>query len=391
MKKICVLGNFSGRNAGDAAILGCLLKDVSERYENALFEIPTINTNFVRNSYSEYNIKPISLLPWNLSAKILGVPVFRSTLNADLVLSTDAILFDRRLYNPLFNYLWTLSIVLPMVKKRGIPFALYNSSLGPIKTNSGAACLKRVVSSADLVILRDKVSLELMKKLDFTHPNVIEGADCALNSEPVDDQEFERIKEKEGLFESGRPTIGININSYVDKYVSQSGQSFGRDNLTTLYARTVDRLVKDLDVDILFVETQHMDLGIAFETLSKIKNRTRVKLISNKIYSYRQICSVLKRLDLFVGMRTHSLIMASAMGVPVAGINTYPKNRGYMQTIGMDGNLIEFKDLSIDAFFDLIKGVYESKETHRDKMLPLVEQEKNKAAGSADHLKKIFT
>lgn len=96
MTKICVLGNFSGRNAGDAAILGGLLEDVSALHPDALFLVPTINTGFVRRAFPRYRVKPVSLMPWNMSLKILGVPVFTSTLGADLVLVTDAILFERR-------------------------------------------------------------------------------------------------------------------------------------------------------------------------------------------------------------------------------------------------------------------------------------------------------
>ena len=95
MKKITVLGNFSGRNAGDAAILGCLLKDISTRFKRAKFYIPTINTDFVNRSFSIYNIHPVGMMPWNLSVKILGLPVLRTVLTSDLILVTDAILFDR--------------------------------------------------------------------------------------------------------------------------------------------------------------------------------------------------------------------------------------------------------------------------------------------------------
>ncbi len=53
MKKITVLGNNSGRNAGDAAILGCLLEDISAEYPDVEFHIPTINTKFVAESFGQ--------------------------------------------------------------------------------------------------------------------------------------------------------------------------------------------------------------------------------------------------------------------------------------------------------------------------------------------------
>lgn len=390
MKKICILGSFSGRNAGDAAILGGLLEDISTNYENVLFEIPTINTKFIRETYNEYNVKPTSLMPWNFSAKIFGLPIFRSILNADLVLVTDAILFDRKLYNPLFNHLFTLSLVLPLAKKRGIPVVLYNCSLGPIRSHKGRLCLEKVINSAHTVILRDQISLELIERENLKHQNTIEGADCALNSKPVSENRFIEICKKEHLFENGIPSIGFNINSYIDVFIQKDKKSFGQSNLVNLYAETADKVIEASDVDIIFIETQYMDMGIANEVKEKIKNYNRVRMISNRYYNYREICAVMKRLELLVGMRTHSLILASSMGVPVVGIETYPKNRGFMRTIGLEENLIKFRDLSVDAFFRLIDFAYKERKNIKKKMIPLVEKEKAKARKSAEFLRKFL-
>lgn len=383
MKKITVLGNFSGRNAGDAAILGCLLKDISTRFKRAKFYIPTINTKFVNRSFSIYNIHPVGMMPWNLSAKILGLPVLRTVLSSDLVLVTDAILFDRKLYNPLFNYLWTLSKILPMANKRGIPVVLYNSSLGPVRSKAGKQALEQVIDSAELLILRDKESVELLQRLGLDHPNIVEGADCALNAEPANEKRFQEICDAEALFQSTRPVVGFNVNSYVDAFVRNDGVSFGRESLVRLYAETVDRVIEALGVDIIFTETQHMDMNIANEVLAAVRQRQRVRLISNRKYSYGDICSVLRRLDLFVGMRTHSLILSSAMGTVPVGIVTYPKNRGYMRTIGLGKNLIEFADLSTDKFVELIISAFHQRSELKNEMIPLLLREKAKARDAA--------
>jgi len=386
MKKINVIGNFSGRNAGDAAILGCLLQDVSALYQDVLFYIPTINPRFVNRAHRAHNIQSVSLLPWNLSLKIFGLPILRSTMKSDLVLVTDAILFDRKLYNPLFNYLWTLSLVLPKAKAKGIPVVLYNCSLGPVRSAKGKACLKRVIDSAEMVILRDQESVELLKRENITHPRIIEGADCALNARPAEDDRFAEICRREQLFTSDRPAVGFNVNSYVDAFVRTDGQNFGRENLVDLYAQSVDQTIESHDVDVILIETQHMDMGIANEVLAKIRRRDRVRVISNRAYSYNDICAVLKRLRLFVGMRTHSLILSSAMGIPPVGIVTYPKNRGYMRTIGMEANLIEFRDLSVEKFTAKIASALQRRDQLQTQMLPQVEAEKAKAHKSAELL-----
>jgi len=383
MKTITVLGNFSGRNAGDAAILGGLVSDISSQFEDVQFKVPTIKPGFVRRAYVGYNVRPVSILPWTFSIKILGVPTFWTTLHADLVLVTDAILFDRKLYNPLYNYLWTLSQVLPMAKKRNIPVVLYNCSLGPIKTKQGRACLKRVVDSADILVLRDVESIDLLKTLNISHNNIHIGADCALNVEPSPDATFATISEQEQLFTHGRPLVGFNVNSYVDAYVRQNGQAFGRQRFISLFAETVDRTIDEFGVDVVFVETQHMDMHIASKVIAHIKNRHNIKLISNIKYSYQDICAVLKRLELFVGMRTHSLIFSTAMGIPAAGVITYPKNRAYMKTIGQENRLVDFEDFSVEQFFDVIAKTWQQRQEIRQTLQQKVTIEKKKAKNSA--------
>lgn len=386
MKTVAILGNYSGRNAGDAAILGCLLKDIASRYPNIEFHIPTINPGFVLQAFAKYNVKPVGLLPWNFSAKIYGVPVYRTAFNADLILVTDAILFDRKLYNPLYNYLWTLSRVLPGAKERGIPTVLYNGSLGPIRTPAGEKCLKRVVDSADVLILRDRDSIDLLQHLKFSHANVQMGADCALNAAASPDTRFREICRNENLFATDRPVIGFNVNSYVDVFVREKGRKFGREQLVALYSQTVDRVIERLGADVIFIETQHMDMRIAQQVLDQIKNKEHIRLISNKRYSYRDICAVMRRLQLFAGMRTHSLILSSAMHIPPVGILTYPKNLGYMRTIGLEHNLIDFRELSVDRYSDLIISMFENRQSVRNEMIPRVNREKEKASAAADIL-----
>ncbi len=389
MKTINVIGNFSGRNAGDAAILGGVLEDVSKQFSDIRFTIPTINTGFVKQHYAEYPIKPISMMPWNFSVKIFSLPVLRAAVKADVVLVTDAILFDRKLYNPLYNYLWTLSHILPQAFRKGVPVVLYNCSLGPIRTEAGHEALQRILDHTSALILRDQESVDLLQRQGFHHPRVIEGADCALNAVPAPEERFAQICKEADLFASGRPVIGFNVNSYVDAFVRQGG-TFGREHLVQIYAETVDRTIRELDVDVIFVETQHMDMGIANEVLARITQRERVRLISNRKYSYREICAVLQHLQLFAGMRTHSLILSSAMGVPPVGILTYPKNRGYMRTIGMESHLVEFKELSVESYFSRIRAAFQQREQIRGAMLPQVAREKEKARRSAEVLKEYL-
>jgi polysaccharide pyruvyl transferase WcaK-like protein len=387
-KRVAVLGNFSGRNAGDAAILGGLLRDLTRTFprRQMRFEIPTIKPGFVARAYVEYPVRPISLLPTNLSLKILGLPVVRCVLGADLVLVTDAILFDRRLYNPLFNYLHTLSWVLPLGARRGVPVVLYNVSLGPVTTPAGRKCLKRVLEASRKVIVRDRLSADLAREIDPGGPEPRLAADCALSVLPAPAERVAALAREHGVLQSGRPTLGFNVNAYVDTYVRGSSRGIGDEVFQQRVAAVIDRAVRTLGVDVLLVETQPMDLRMARGVLERVQQRARVGMVANPPLGHAEIAGFLGRLDAFVGMRTHSLILAASMHTPLGGIIAYPKNRGFLESIDCGDQMLEFRDFSEENLWALVRRTWEGRASLRRRLQASVERERAKAEAAAREL-----
>lgn len=384
--RVCVLGNFSGRNAGDMAILGCLMRDLAAEYPGASFVVPTLNPRFVAESFPHLSIQPVSLQPWALSLKIFGLPIFRAVLSSEMVLVTDNILFDRKLFNPLFNYLSTLSLVLPLARRRGIPVILYNMSLGPISTAAGKYCFGRVIRNTDLIILRDSQSLELLERLGMPSGPVEMGADCALNADPCPPERLQAIAAREGLFRNPRGTVGFNVNAYLDAYLNPPGGGSDPQQFQDVIAQSVDRVIEATGLEALFVVTQVMDLPITRQVLSRIRHRDAVRLVSNQDYTYEELAGILGGLELLVGMRTHALILASAMGTPVVGILSYPKTAGYLASIEQERWCIPFHQLSVPTLTSLVLEACERRAEMRAALAPAIEREKRKARGSARRL-----
>lgn len=384
MKRVCVIGNFSGRNAGDAAILGGLLADVTAEFgPGILFDVPTIKPAFVARRYAAFNVKPTGLLPWNLSVKILGLPIVRSVLAADLVLVTDAILFDRKLFNPLFNYLSTMALVLPLARRRGIPVVLYNVSLGPADTRAGARCLRRVIDAANEVIVRDDESLELMDRLGIPRDGFHRGADCALNVTPTGGDALDAILDGSGVPRDERPIMTVNVNSYLNVFLKEGSRRWTAEAFADCMAAVLDRVIGALDVNVVVVETQPMDLKLTGRVLERLRQRDRVGLVTNVEHSYGDLAGVFSRAELHVGMRTHSLILATSVGTPVVGIIATPKNRGYMRSIEQDARMVEFVDLTEDHLVDVITRAWEERAAIREELKPTIEREKEKARAGA--------
>lgn len=386
MKRICVIGNFSGRNAGDAAILGGLLENVSRLYPDAEFDVPTINPGFVARQYKDYRVTPVPMLPWNLSVKILGLPIFRSVLRSDLVLVTDAILFDLRLFNPLFNYLSTMALVLPLAKRRGIPVVLYNVSLGPVSTKAGIGCLRRVLDASSKVIVRDTESIEMLKRVGLEREGIRIAADCALNTVPPDEARVAQIVRERDLVFGEPGVMTFNVNSYVDVFVRGQKKGIGLDEFVPLMAEAFDRVIEGLNVHPLFVVTQPMDFTITNAVMSRMRQREKIRTVANPEYSYRDLTALFAKTEMHIGMRTHSLILATSVGTPVVGIIATPKNRGYMKSIRQDERMVEFKDLTVEYLVAKVRATWENRKAIRAELLPIVAEEKRKARESAAEL-----
>lgn len=327
-RRVLVVGNYSGRNAGDAALLEGLLRDVVRAYPEAdlRFRVPTISPGFVRATYPE-NVEPVGLLPWHLSLKILGVPIVREVLRADLVLVTDAILFDRKLYNPLHNYLHTLSWVLPLGARRGVPVVLYAVSLGEIRTEAGERCLRRVLGAARSVLVRDRESAAMARSLapEGVAPALV--ADCAFSSEPAAEARVEEICRRRGLFRSGRPVLAVNVNAYLDRYVGEPGERIGDATFQAIVAGAL------------------------------------------------------------VGMRTHSLILAARVRTPLGGIVTYPKTAGFLASVGLGEERFEFDGFDQEALWRFLRSVWERRDAIRGRLEETVPEQERLARRAAEGLR----
>lgn len=381
MKRVTVLGNFSGRNAGDNAILGNLLDDITEKYSNIKFLIPTWSVGFVNKHFGHHDIKAMGLKPWNMAFKILGYPTYKSMIDTDLILITDNILFDRKYFNPLFNYLSTIALFAPMSKKRNIPILPYNASLGPITTDRGRIAMQKILDASPYLSVRDQQSKDMLDNNKLKYKKIIDGADCAINTKIIDDSRIDQIAKGEGLFNNPNGTLSFNINAYIDSWqkLMEGGEGFGREKFVELIAKTLDTIIEDLNVDIMFTVTQVMDITITNEVLAKVNNREKITVIANAKYTYQEITSLLSKCGLHVGMRTHSLILSSAAFTPMITINAYPKSGGYVRTIGQGDWIIDFEEMNLENLMKMIKSGWEKRLETKEKMIPQVKSEQQKA------------
>jgi len=382
MVSITILGSFSGRNAGDAAILASTISDIKDLAPETRFEVPTLNPFFISKNYPSSYVRPVSILPWNLSLKLLGLPTLMSIRRTDLSLITDAILYDVGLYNPLNNHLFGLASIVAYARRLGKRIFGLNCGVGPVYTKMGKRLVKYICDNNELIIVRDEYSRCLLQNVGVSKPSIIVGADSALLNKPAETSRINEILSENGIDKS-RGLIGFNITKYLDTWIAKGEERIDKQFFQTTIAKVVDRLVEDLGVDVVFVVTQPMDAGIVKETFEKIKNREHVKAIGSRgNYMNHELMGVLSKMDLFIGMRYHSLILSSAMNVPIVGIAYTPKVKSLLGQIGQSERVIDFQDFDVEKLYLLAKNAWDQREETRKEIEPKVNELKTKALQS---------
>ncbi|MBP7829859.1 MAG: polysaccharide pyruvyl transferase family protein [Kiritimatiellae bacterium] len=345
IQSITLLGSSSGRNAGDAALVAAIMDSVDRALGRRIrYEIPTPRAAYIRDHYPN-DARPVGMMPWQLSVKMLGLPTLRSILRTDLTLIFDAILFDRSLFNPLFNFLSTLYLLLPLARRFGKRMACYDVGVGPIHTRAGRHMLRRVLGCMDFVTVRDEAGLALLRENGIEHPRARLAADAALNAPAADAAAVDAIFRRAGLA-PGEPALGININRYLDTWAAPGRRSMGAEAFLNVFAGALTRVWNELKTPLVFVTTQHHDVEITRDLMDRLPPGVKTALIANRDYDHAETKGALGRLDLLCGMRLHSLILATAGLTPAVGIAYQPKVKYYFDTLGLGDRVLSFDDFT---------------------------------------------
>jgi polysaccharide pyruvyl transferase WcaK-like protein len=382
LNSITLLGSSSGRNAGDAALMSGIMDCVDAACgERLLYEIPTIKPGFVRENYAN-RVRAVGMLPWNLSVKMLGLPTYRSVMRTDLTLIFDAILFDRALFNPLFNFLSTLYLILPQARKRGKKMGFYDVGTGPVNTKAGRRMLREISDMMDFITVRDQDSYDILMDIGVKNPRILQAADAAVNVQPSDDARCAQILERHGL-KPGEPFLAANINIYLDTWAGPNRKPLTREQFMAAYVAAMDRVMDRVDAPVVFVVTQHADVGLNREVIGRLRRPERTRMVTNVEYSNYDIKGFLGKASLLCGMRLHSMILASSALTPIVGLAYQPKVHHYFRTLGLEKYSMSFDDFSAESLERHILEGWAAKDAIRKRLeerIPVLQREARKAA-----------
>ena len=120
----------------------------------------------------------------------------------------------------------------------------------------------------------------------------------------------------------------------------------GKDKFLTIYAGALNQFVKQVNVPIMFVSTQHHDVPVTKELMSKISPAHKTGLLSNVTYNHYDIKGVMGKLSMLFGMRLHATILSASALTPTLGLSYQPKVADFFVRMGMPELSLSFDNFT---------------------------------------------
>jgi len=382
INSITILGSSSGRNAGDAALLSGIMDCIDAACgTRMLYEIPTYRPPYIWNNYQN-RVRPISMLPWHGTVGMLGVPTWSSIRRSKLTIIYDAMLFDRKLWNPLTNYMSTAWAYLKHMRRNGSLVGFYNVGAGPVTTDWGKRMLHELAELADFITVREVDSYNLLRDMGVNEDKMLITADNAIPVRASSPEVVRSIFQELGM-PLGEEVLAININSYLNSWAGLGQKTLTADSFIAAYAAALNRFLKEVSVPVLFVATQHSDVPVTRQLMNAVNAPKGKALFSNIRYNHHDVKGVLEHVSMLFGMRLHANILATSALTPAVALVFQQKVKSYFDLLGLSDNVMSFADFSEEALLAKLQYGWSRRRDIRqqlEKVIPVLSKETGKSA-----------
>lgn len=339
-ESVLMSGYYGFDNSGDDAILKAIVKDLKEF--NKDLDITVLSNNPAKTE-SMYPVKAVNRFRF----KEVICAIKKSSL---LISGGGSLLQDITSTRSLLYYLAVMTIA----KLYGKRVMVYANGIGPINKNINRVLTKWVLNRADLITLRDEDSREYLEKMKVKNREIYVTADPVFTLDPSSEKVVDKILINENI-PKGYNLIGISVRPWKNA-----------NNLEEIISKTIDYIIKNHGVKVVIIPMHYPeDLEISLNILSRVKEDGCFVL--RQKYSVEEIMGVIKRLDVIVAMRLHSLIYAATQSVPMVGLVYDPKVEGILNSIGME-HMLNVEDLDYDKLISDIDYVWDNKESIKSEL-----------------------
>ncbi len=203
-----------------------------------------------------------------------------------------------------------------------------------------------VLNRADVVSVRDPLSIENLKKIGVTK-ELVAVADPGYSLEPAPKEQARQIFGDMGIEKSGKPLVGLNMRYVRDERIDNA-------KVVDETVKLVQYLTRERGADVLFIPiSQHPseyfedDLDFGRQVRSRLEGCEGFYLL--EYYPHPTVmAALLGQMDLCILMRLHAVLLTAKMGVPLFVISYDHKVTQAAKALGKEDHTIVLDDFEFN-------------------------------------------
>ena len=306
---VVICGAYGRGNAGDDAILEAILQEMRGIDPDMPVLVLSKSPKETRLTYRVRAVQRFNYPAWRKAMR-------HSKLYIN---GGGSLIQDVTSRRSLWFYLHNIS----SAKRLGCKVQMYGCGIGPVSRVSHRRMATQVLNAdVDVITLREPDSLEELKSMGVTKPEIFLTADPALtlNCAPPD-------KTDSVLLQAGIPTGGRYLCFALRKWK-------GFEEKAPVFAAAAEYAYHRHGLTPVFLAVEkHQDplaAAIAAQGVSV------PHYFLNDAGKAGTIIGALSRMQVVVSMRLHALIFAAGQGIPLVGVVYDPKVSAFLRYIGQD-------------------------------------------------------
>ena len=304
---IVVSGYYGSKNGGDEAMLAAMLEVLHDEDENLEVTVISMNPEYTKERHC---VEAVGRLDFFAIAEKIR--------HADLLISGGGSLLQNvTSRRSLYYYL----AIIFLAEILGCKVMLYAQGIGPIRGTIAHKLMNFIINRVDLITVRDKGSLEELKRLEITRPKIFCTADPVLAIKPASPEKGKVIWKRYLPEKTAGNFVGVSVRHWT-----------GWEHCSRELATALNRLVKEKDATIIFLPMQFPEDIRAAKSVAKIMEVPAIVLDDE--YRTEEILSLVGNMNLLISIRLHALIFAGVSGIPSVGISYDPKIERFLDSVG---------------------------------------------------------
>ena len=306
---VVICGAYGRGNAGDDAILEAILQEM----RGIDPDMPvTVISKDPKSTCLTYRVRSVSRM---------NIPAWRGAMKrAKLYINGGGSLIqDVTSRRSLWFYLHNIQ----SAKRSGCQVQMYGCGIGPVTRENHRKLAAEVLNrSVDAITLREPDSLDELRAMGVTQPEILLTADPALTLRRASDDETDSV-----LLRAGIPPHGRYICFALRQWKGFEGKA-------PLFAKAAKYAYETYGLTPVFAAVEkHQDPIAARQSAAGLDIP---HYFLDDAGGAGTIIGALSRMELVVSMRLHALIFAAGQGIPLAGVVYDPKVSAFLRYIGQE-------------------------------------------------------